>query len=79
MRDHTEDYRRRVGLQQSGVSALRRDEEEARDTIARLEAKDGRLSASEERDLRNALALVRRGEKMSEREVALRARRGWIA
>lgn len=82
MRDDTDDYRRRVRLRREGGSALRRDEEQARATIRRLEGvreAGGSLSASQERDLRNAYALVRRSKKMSRRELVLRARRGWIA
>lgn len=81
MKDDTEDYRRRVRLSRRGESPLRMDEEEAREIIE----KDGRrflegkkLSAHKERRLRNALALVRRSEKISPAEVRLRARRGWI-
>lgn len=81
MRDDTEDYRRRVRRAREGGSPLEDDEAAARETIRRLGRRylgPGSLTASEERELRNALALVRRGEKMTAREIQLRARRGWM-
>lgn len=81
MRDDTEDYKERVRKAREGRSPLVEDEEEARQIIeedGRAFLEGERLSAKKERRLRNALALVRRHEKISADEIRLRARRGWI-
>lgn len=80
MQDNTTDYRRRVRLAREGRSALSEDEQDAQEVIDRLGKRflEGHTSAAEERKLRNAMALVRRSSKISEQELRLRARRGWI-
>lgn len=82
MRDDTEDYRRRVRAIKEGRSPLAEDEQEAREIIEEYGERFLRgqsIGRANERKLRNALALVRRKEKMSAAELRLRARRGWIA
>lgn len=82
MRDDTQDYRRRIRRIREGTSPLAQDEEEARAVIEEYGERFLRgesIGRANERKLRNALALVRRSQKMSAAELRLRARRGWIA
>lgn len=80
MRDDTDDYRRRVRATREGRSPLSEDEARARETVENLGAKflRGRASPGEERRLRDAMSLLRRTDKISTRELKLRARRGWV-